>query len=453
MSKQPTPSSTGGASDGIIDTRILSAYGTLSFPLAAAFITLQVIVPTFYAESTGLTLSQVGLILLLARLWDMFTDPVVGMLSDLTPARLGRRKLWVIMSFPLICLATWKLFNPPEVIDWVYLLVWTFVIYVAGTMAIVPMNAWGAELSPRYNQRSRVSGMRAIFGLAGTLTALLLAALSGSSGSAELDAPLQWITWLVVASLFVSVLFAGFLVPDRSDIKLPGNAIRSSFKLVFEPSPFRQLIFSFLLNGIGNAIPATLFLLYVSYVLVAPQQAGPGLFVYFICTAISVPVWTRLSRRFGKHQTWIAAICVACCFFIWTPFLSSGDLFWFYIIVGVTGFTAGADIILPIAMKGDLIEWDAHKNGLRRPGLFFAIWGTATKLAFALAIGLAFPLLELVGFSTEGEKSGSGVTALAFMYGLPCVAFKLTAAWMMRTYPITQAEHERISALAKEIKD
>ena len=65
--------------------RTLAAYGSLAFPLAAGFIALQVIVPTFYAQAPGLSLSAIGGILLVARLWDMFTDPLIGYLADRTP--------------------------------------------------------------------------------------------------------------------------------------------------------------------------------------------------------------------------------------------------------------------------------------------------------------------------------------------------------------------------------
>ena len=84
--------------DEALAMRTLAAYGSLAFPLAGGFIALQVIVPTFYAQALGLSLSAIGGILLLARLWDMFTDPLVGYLSDRTPARWGRRRIWVIAS-------------------------------------------------------------------------------------------------------------------------------------------------------------------------------------------------------------------------------------------------------------------------------------------------------------------------------------------------------------------
>jgi Na+/melibiose symporter-like transporter len=200
-----------------------------------------------------------------------------------------------------------------------------------------------------------------------------------------------------------------------------------------------------LANSTANAIPATLFLFYISYVLKAPEYAGLFLFVYFICAAISVPFWLKVAKTKGKHKTWLWSIALSCCFFIWTPFLGEGDIWIYFVIALLTGFTTGCDLIIPSSMNGDLIEWDTNHSGFRRPGLFFALWGTTTKLAYALAIGIAFPLLDVFGF-TAGNPSNSdlALTALACLYGVPCVILKLIVFFNMQSYPVTEDEYENI---------
>lgn len=435
-----------------VSSPVLHAYAGVAFPLAAAFIALQVIVPTFYAEVTGLSLTTIGIVLLVARLWDTFTDPIVGTLSDLSKVGFGRRKIWIVASTPLILLAVWKLFVPPSDADWQYLLLWTFVIYVAGTMAIVPLNAWGAELTPVYDERNRISGARAGYGLLGTLVALLLAASTAGTEN-SLANSLGMVALLVSVTLVISVAISAWKVPDNSTVELPGNTLRNALALIKTPGPVRQLLGSFLLNSIGNAIPATLFLLFVSYVLRVPEMAGKLLFIYFLSAALSVPVWTRIARRFGKHQSWSVAMIITALSFTIVPFLSYETRQIYYALVLLTGFLTGADLVLPVSIKGDLIEWDAYTNGLKRPGLFFALWGTTTKLAFGLAIGIAFPLLELAGFnvndaasaSAAGAGNSGGTMALALMYCVPAVILKLLAVFGMRNYPITRDEHTRIS--------
>jgi Na+/melibiose symporter-like transporter len=423
---------------------IAVAYGSIAFPLAAAFIALQVFIPTFYAESTGLSLSAVGVVLLIARLCDTVTDPIVGYLSDRTPTSWRRRKLFVILATPLICLSTYYLFNPPGEVTWVYLLVWTIAIYVAGTMSIVPYAAWGAELSSDYHQRSKITGMRVAFGLFGSLSALLVAVFFSSESSTHLDQTLFGVTCLVIISILITTVLVSVFVPDNKDITLPDNTISEAWKVISGPTPFRQLLTSFFLNAVGNAIPASLFILYVTHVLGAADQVGVLLFLYFACSAVSVPFWVAAAKRLGKHQTWTIAILLAAAFFVWTPFLDEQSIIWFYVIVAVTGFATGADLVLPAAINGDLIEWDELHTGYKRPGLFFALWGTASKLSFALAIGIAFPLLDVIGFSATESNNANAIQGLSILYGLPCIGFKLTALLIMRGYPITEAVHRDI---------
>ena len=429
---------------------VLSAYGAIAFALAGAFITLQVLIPTHYAETTALSLSTIGTIMLVARLWDTVTDPLIGFLSDKTPQRWGRRRFWVLGSVPLICLSIYFLFRPTADVGIGYLLGWTLAIYVAGTMAIVPFNAWGAELSPDYRQRNRVTGVRAAFGLTGTMAALLIPAILDQQGSGDLGLTLEVITWLAIVSLIVTSLLL-FAVPDDNPTYLSKTQVRDALKLILRPSPFRQLIISFLFNSAANAIPATLFLFYVTYVLKVPDLAGPLLFLYFICAALSVPVWIWIAGRFGKHRTWHWSIVTACLLFVWTPFFGEGDLVLYLIIVFGTGITTGCDLIIPSSMNGDLVEWDAVENEYRRPGMLFAIWGTTTKLSYALAIGIAFPLLDLFGFAAGADNSAGSLLALAVLYGTPCILFKVLALINMRNYPITEQVYQDILKRSRTI--
>jgi len=381
-----------------------------------------------------------------ARLCDTITDPIVGYWSDITPTSWRRRKLFVVIAAPLIAISTFYLFNPPDDAGVAYLLLWTVAIYIAGTLSIVPLGAWGAELSSDYNKRSSIAGVRVAFGLTGSLAALLFAVLFSAEDSAQLGPTLSGITWLVIVTLTIATILAAVLVPDNKETELPDNSLSAAWAVISKPTPFRQLLGSFFLNAVGNAIPASLFVLFVTHVIGAADEVGRMLFLYFTCSALSVPVWVAVSKRLGKHQTWTIAILLAAAFFIWTPFLGTDSLGWFYLIVIVTGFATGADLVLPAAINGDLIEWDALQTGYKRPGLFFSLWGTATKLSFALAIGIAFPLLDIMGFSATGENDGNAIQGLAVLYGLPCIGFKLTALLLMRGYPITEEKHKEIKA-------
>ncbi|WP_282605466.1 MFS transporter [Pelagibius sp. Alg239-R121] len=434
---------------------VIAGYGFLAFPLAAAVLSLQVFLPTYYAQVTGLSLTMIGGVLLIARLWDTVTDPIIGYLSEKTPARLGRRRVWVLVGSPLIALSAWALFNPPEDPSAFYLLGWAIVIYLAGTAVVVPTYAWGADLSPDYQERSRISGTRVIFGLLGSLAVLSLPELLSqnssipsltdpTSGVDDLGRILQANSIMIVGSLVLAILTCCILVPDNGKSRLPKGSVLASFSLFRQAPPVRQLMVSYFLNGIANALPATLFLLFVAHVLGASDHAGYLLLVYFGVCALSVPIWVLSSRRWSKHAAWRAAMTAACMAFVWVPFLGAGDTTAFLLIVIATGIAAGADLVLPAAIQADLVDWDEDKTGYRRAGIFFAIWGTASKLTFAVAIGLAFPLLDLVGFSAGGTNDPSALLTLSLLYGGLPIVLKITAVLLMRNYPVTRSVHDEI---------
>jgi len=139
---------------------VLLAYGLPGLPLATVLLPLFVYLPTFYAESLGLGFAVVGSLLLVARLTDMVTDPLVGVLSDRFGWPLGRRRSWMLLGVPLLMIAAHRLFLPPDDAGAAYLLEWSIAAYLGATLVQLPYSAWGAEISGDYNERSRISGTR-----------------------------------------------------------------------------------------------------------------------------------------------------------------------------------------------------------------------------------------------------------------------------------------------------
>ncbi|KJV10104.1 hypothetical protein VZ95_07205, partial [Elstera litoralis] len=137
-------------------------------------------------------------------------------------------------------------------------------------------------------------------------------------------------------------------------------------------------------------------------------------------------------------------LLLACVAFLPAPFLSLGDAPIFFILAIATGLTMGADLILPPAMQADVIEADARAGGGDRAGLYFALWGMATKASLALAVGLAFPLLDLAGF-VPGTTGSPGGWALAALYGGAPLVFKLSAWRLLRGYGLDETALARLS--------
>jgi Na+/melibiose symporter-like transporter len=446
---------------------LLLAYALPSLPLAALTLPTYVFLPTFYAETLGLGVSSVGFVLLVARFWDVLVDPLIGVVSDLTSSRFGRRKPWIVLGAPLVTIAMWLLFVPAEGVGVVHLVVWSIVLNTGWIMMIIPMTALGAELAEEYHERSRVAGWREGVTVLGTVVALGLPYALGHADAKQPGPALEVMAVTCAILIPLTVLGLALRVPDApvtfrrtaaaaaraAPWRRVGSGVAAFVRglaPVLRNQPFRVLISAYLLNGIANSLPATVFLLYVGYVLDAPAEAGAFLFAYFVSGVVTAPVWVVLSRHIGKHRAWMVGLGWASAVFVWTPFVGAGDTLLFTLIVIGSGMALGADLILPSAMQADVIDVDTFEtneaDGRGRAGLFFALWGTATKLALALAL-LSFPLLGLAGFADRAdEMPHSARVMLIVIYGVLPVVFKMCAFLLMLRYPLTaerQAELRR----------
>lgn len=427
---------------GSLPKRVLLAYGLPGLPLAVLGLPLFIYLPTFYAEGVGIDLATVGLVLLFARLWDVVTDPIVGALSDRTGGRFGRRRPWVLGSLPLLCLSIWFLFVPSESAGVGHLLIWSMLLYLAWTTLQLPHAAWGAELSTDYHERSRITGTREALVIIGTLLAAAAPVLLGSKGSeAGLAEVLRALAIGLIVALPLTALLAAAITPDppsprRSSGQPWTDLLYSGYRALAQNKAFLRLILAYLLNGIANGLPATLFLLFVGHVLVLPDKVGELLFIYFACAIVGIPLWVWASGRLDKHRAWLVAMAGNCLIFAWAPFLGAGDYVPFLTICVLSGLCLGADLALPPSMQADVVDLDRAEGSARRTGLYFAFWGMATKLALALAVGITFPALDFAGFdaSAGAVNDEGGLLVLALLYGALPIAFKVAAMVLMARF-------------------
>lgn len=110
-----------GTSPPSIPKSTLFAYALPAVPLAALALPLYVIVPTFYAQNLGIPIAVVGSVLLMIRLFDAASDPLIGWLSDRMFLTSGRRRTFFLLSIPVTTLSAFMVFWPPTTASAAYL--------------------------------------------------------------------------------------------------------------------------------------------------------------------------------------------------------------------------------------------------------------------------------------------------------------------------------------------
>ena len=410
-------------------------YGLLGLPLAFVALPLYVILPNHYAREFGVPLATLGAILLGARLFDAVIDPFLGRLSDRLFADSARAvlKLGALASVVLaigFALLFFPLVKTPAALS-AWAAVVLVVTYAAYSALSVSHQSWGAMLGGNESQRSRIVAWREGLGLVGVVLASITPVVLGLPAT---------------TALFFIALLVGWLAWTRAPRPVAAVAVRSvsaqapvnMMWVPFQQPAFRALLGVFLLNGIASAVPATLVLFFIQYRLQAPQSMEPlFLGVYFVCAALSIPLWLALVKRLGLARSWWAGMFLAIAVFAWATQLGAGDTMAFLAVCALSGVALGTDLALPGAMLAGVIQ-TAGQSG-RAEGAYFGWWNFATKLNLALAAGLALPLLGLFGYA-PGARDAQALSALVIAYCvLPCV-LKAAAAACLYLFIIKKTE-------------
>ena len=402
----------------------LFCYGALSLPIAMGGFALVTYIPTFYAVELGFGLGLVGAIFVFGRILDVITDPIIGYLSDKTNTPLGPRRPWMIIFMPLFCLAAWALFIPVSQPNLLYLIIASAAYFLFYTALDVPYSSVGLEISEHIHERTILASTKAIFQVLGAILAAILPfALALKTG-----ASLKIIT-LIICGLCI-IFLALFLkfVPrkyDGRDLERP--SFLESIKTAWHNHLYRQMISAFFIIQTSNALLAALTVLFVTNIIKLPDLTGLFLGVLFLSSALFLPIWLSISRRWSKKTAWICSILMAIAVLCTVPFLREGDMVGALLFSGFIGACFGCDAIMPTSMLADIVHKDELDGKGRPAALYLAMKNSLSKLTFITPMGLAFPLLGRAGFVSGGENSDFAIATLLFFYAALPILLRLIA--------------------------
>jgi len=449
VSAAPAVSTASGAEERV-PLASLVAYGLPASGSGFLMILILIYLMKFSTDVLLLQPAAVGVIFGLSRIWDAVSDPVAGYLSDRTRTRLGRRRPWLLASLLPIAAFNVMLWSPPTGLGEGALVAWiavaVFGLYTGLTIFSVPHYALGAELSRDYAERNRVFGARYLgFGIGSVL--LVPLALHLLAGAPDPRAMAFGIA--CAASLFVAgtIGFSAARLRERADHAGRGPASPfSALADIWRNPHARILLMVIFIEHLGNGAMSVLSPYVVEYVLGSPELLAPVLPLYLIPSLLSIPVWIRLGRRFGKKELWLAAMLLQTIAF--GSFFAVGLVPVAVLggIAALAGFAGGCGQILGPSLKADVIDWDELRTGERKEGAYFATWNFVQKSAGGVVAMLAGVALQLVGFEPNAEQSEDAkFTIRALLSLLPCSFYAAGIAIFWR-FRLDEAEHVRIRA-------
>ena len=416
-----------------------------------------------------------GLLAAIPRLLDALTDPIMGYISDNTRSRWGRRKPYIFLGSIITGIAfmiMWQLYpENSQTYNFFFFLGLSIIFYIGYTIFATPLIGLGYEMSPDYNERTRLMAVSQWMGQIAWMVAPWFYVIvynqslydTAPEGARNLSI---WVGGLCMILGIMPAFFCKELVlPDvtgESRLSMKDMAANTKefligIKQTITCRPFLRLCGAtfFVFNGF-QTIAQFAFYIIIFYLFNGDTVAAgqwPAWFgtVSALATAfLVIPVITFISTRIGKRKAFILSTIISMAGYAlkWWGF-SPGNPYLMFLPLPLISFGIGGLFTLMMSMTADVCDLDELNNGTRREGTFGAVYWWMVKLGTALALLTSGAVLNLAGFDVDATvQSVDTITSLRIADIVIPVIMGIFAVLIMWKYDVTEKKaHEIREAL------
>ena len=409
----------------------------------------------------GIEAALAGSLLFATRLYDLVSDPIMGILSDNTRSPWGRRHPWLFCGAILCALACALLFSGAMLISnemSAWYMVFVILLYFTGyTMFNVPYLAMPAEMTQDQHERTSLMSARVFFVAVAGIVATGIAPLlintfgDGIKGYAQMS----WVMAVMIGTAMLITVIATAKSPQtvRHTASIEW---RLWVQTAWQNRPFKMLIGAKLLQLFGLASGSATLFFFVIQVL---DRGMMGVAIYgfamSIGTILSLPLWARLGKQRSKSDLYsLSVIGYSILMFSWIFANSNEGDSVFIARSFCAGFFSGGLILMGQSLLPDTISYDYHQTGLRREAAFASVYSAAEKFSFAFSPLILGFLLTFMGYQEstgpEIEQTPQAIRAVYIgMAIIPALA-NLTSLYFIRRIQLSEHDSTPIETDQKE---
>lgn len=431
------------------------------------FGTLPGLVLAIYLTDTlGVAAIWVGVIVGVAKVWDVVIDPLIGGLSDHTRSASGSRRGLMLVGALLLPLFFVVTFAVPTGTDPVIAGVWVAAGYLLAATAFslfqVPYITLPAEMVGDYDGRTRLLSARVVvltfaillFGAGGPELRALFggSTFEGYLGMAVVAGLVLGFGMLVATTSAPRTFGAGAVAPPRMSI---ARSYADGMAVLRRSRAFRTLLATFALQALATGMMLA-GAAYIAKWVLQDESATTFLFLALIAPAlICAPLWAKISARTGKEwafgvaSTIFGLAAITLVLMLWAPGA------WIYVPVAIAGASYAGMQTLPMAMLPDVISHDAARHGASKAGAFGGVWtaGETTGMAFG-AIALSLVLAATGYQESTGAmfvwQSDLAITGIVLSFSVIPAIMIGASLWCLGRYPLRRADIDSESAAPVE---
>ncbi|MCL3782623.1 MFS transporter [Prolixibacteraceae bacterium JC049] len=407
----------------------------------------------FYTDTFGISAAAAGTIMLIARFWDMISDPIMGIIADRTKTRWGKFRpyiLWMAIPYSVLAVLTFTTPDFGETGKIIYAGVTYFLLMTVFTAINLPYSSLGAVMTSDSFERTSLNSYRFIFAFIGQLivsgTALTLALYFGNGDRA---AGYQY-TLILFASISLILFFITFKT-TKERIQPPKEqkeSLKEDFRNLMKNRPWLILFFvgiiSFIMFAIQNLSVAYYFKYYIG------NEPNVQLFnvIGTIALIVTIPFSKPLAKRFGKKNVFLASSLLSGLFFICLYIPDAENLTMIYVFNILAKMAYAPAVPLLWTMLADTADYSEWKSGRRATGLVFSAATFAQKAGWGIGGALAGWLLAIFQFTANAEQSETAITGIKLMISVIPGILYMSCAVLLYFYNI---DHSTCLIMKKEL--
>ena len=430
----------------------------------------------FFTNVAGLDAAAAGMILLIGKVWDAINDPIVGILSDRTKSKWGRRLPWMIygaIPFGISFLAQWLIPTTDKtVLFWFYVAI-AIIFNTFFTIVNLPYTALTAELTNDYQERTSLNGFRFTFSIGGSILSLILAQLifgwlkpATGSDCNSTSGSLPYLVLAGVCSLIaIASIYACVFGIRKRVLSLESERIKSErtaetiqpitwleqLKIVGANRPFLYVIGIYFCSWLAIQTTASIVPYFVIDWMGLAEKDFIQVTLAIQVTALAMLfVWSAIAQRVGKKAVYFMGVGLWLIAQIGLFLLQPGQIGLMYGLAVMAGFGVAVAYLIPWSMVPDVIELDELRTGKRREGIFYAFMVLLQKVGLAIGLFLLGQALSSSGFMERVTCQPSPVQPQAALLAIRMAIGPLPAVILLISlvlayfYPITKEYHAEI---------
>lgn len=430
----------------------LAVYASPAMATYLAWMPLGFVIAKFYAKYTSLDLGTIGVIILVSRLFDAFTDPLIAYLSDRIDTRWGRRKPWIVLSAPVFATGFAMISMPPQEIHWSYFLTANIILYSGWTFFEVTHIAWGLEFERSPKRRANLGALLKLFAYLGSLSFFAYPLVfNAEPGSSEFTPPVMTAIGLTVAAAFpVLAILSVVIAPRERRLGDKKFDLRQALSEIAANKAFAQFLGAFGLWALADGLIIGLFIIYVDAYHGLASHEGVILLGTYFARVMMMPFAAMMIQRYPGAKIWIGcclanAALFACIILIPQSEAALPLLIGLGFFVGLTDSVLG---ILAITLLGAVVDDDALRTGRDKAASYKAFVNIVEKTLRAGGVSGGLIIVGMAGLEIDQENTRFALTALAGVLALGPAFLNCLSAFLMARHEAALKAGKRTEALA-----